>query len=66
MVRWEREATVAARNEDAAFWRREREKQRAAEAADRIAIAKFWQAYRKQAAKLAEDNRPSKLNFGII
>lgn len=66
MVEWERDAEVNARNDDAAFWAEQRAKQAELEAADRKAIADFWTAYRKQAAKLAADNSPSKLNFGLI
>ena len=66
MVEWEREATVDARNADAKFWRKEKEKQAKKEAEDREAIAKFWLAYRKEAQKIAENNRPSNLNFGLL
>jgi hypothetical protein len=66
MLLWEREASRAGRNEDAAFWAAEREKQRLLEEADRIAIAKFWLAYRKQQQKLYDDSRPSKLGWGLI
>lgn len=55
-----------ARNEDAAFWAKGREKQRELEAEDRKAIADFWTAYRKQVQKLKDDNRPSNLNFGLL
>jgi len=66
MVEFEREAAKEARDADAKFWAKEREKQREKEEEDRKAIADFWQAYRKESAKIAEDNRPSKLNFGLI
>jgi hypothetical protein len=66
MLLWEQEAQRNAREEEANFWRKEREKQSELEAADRKAIGEFWTAYRKQAQKAAEDARPSKLNFGII
>ncbi len=66
MVDWEREAEKAARAEDAAFWREERAKQAKMEAEDRKAIADFWLAYRKESLKLANDNRPSNLNFGLL
>ena len=65
-VQWEREADKAARNADAAFWRKERAKQDKMEAEDRQAIADFWIAYRKQTLKIANDNRPSNLNFGLL
>ena len=64
MVEWEREARVEERNNDALFWANERAKQSKLEAEDRQAIADFWTAYRKQAQKIAEDSRPSNLNFG--
>jgi hypothetical protein len=66
MVEWEREAQVAGRNEDAAFWRKERAKQREMEKKDREAIAKFWLDYQKLKQKLQDDNRPSSLNFGLF
>jgi hypothetical protein len=66
LLEWEREAAINARNEDAEFWRREREKQAEKEKQDREALAAFWEAYRKRAQKDAEDSRPSKLNFGIL
>ena len=65
-VQWEREAEKAGRNADAAFWRKEKEKQAKMEAEDRKAIADFWIAYRKEALKIANDNRPSNLNFGLL
>ncbi len=54
------------RQEDAKFWAKEAEKQRELEAADRIAIAQFWENYRKTKLKMEQDSRPSKLNFGLI
>ena len=66
LLTWEREAAKDARNEDAAFWAKEAEKQRKLEEADRKAIADFWEAYKRRAQKIANDNRPSKLNFGIL
>ena len=47
-------------------WRNERAKQRQKEAEDREAIAKFWEAYKREMQKLAEDSRPSNLNFGMF
>lgn len=61
---WEREASEEGRNEDAAFWRKEREKQRKLEAEDREAIAVFWLEYKKEAQRIADNSRPSQLNFG--
>ena len=66
MVDWEREAEKDARDADAAFWRKEKEKQAQMEAEDRKAIADFWLAYRKESLKIANDNRPSNLNFGLL
>jgi len=66
LLEWERQAEIEARNEDARFWAREREKQYQREAEEREANAKFWEAYKKAAYKSEEDSRPSKLNFGII
>jgi len=63
---WEQEAKAANRSKEAAFWAKERAKQRALEAADRQAIADFWIAYRKEALKIQENSRPSKLNFGLL
>ncbi len=57
---------IKARNEDAAFWARERAKIRQEEAKDRKAIADFWAAYRKEAYKIQQDSRPSNLNFGLL
>ena len=61
-----RAAEIKARNEDAAFWAAEAAKQRELEAEDRIAIADFWISYRKTMQKIADDNRPSNLNFGLL
>lgn len=66
MLRWEEEAADRDMREDAAFWAREREKQRKKEAEDRQAIADFWAAYRKEAQTFSSDNRPSNLNFGLL
>lgn len=66
MVIWERDAEKAARNADAVFWRKEKEKQRKLEEKDREAIADFWLAYRKEALKIVNDNRPSNLKFGLL
>ena len=66
MVEWEREAARNARNEDAAFWRKEQERTRELEAKERKAIADFWTAYRKLEQKAQEERRPSNLNFGLF
>ncbi len=52
--------------EEAAFHEKNRAKQRKEAEEDRVAVAKFWLTYAKQKQKLADDSRPSKLNFGII
>ena len=62
----QREADIKARNDDARFWREQRELQLEREAEDRRAIADFWTTYRKQAQKIADNNRPSNLNFGLV
>ena len=66
LVDWEREADVNNRNDDAAFWKKERAKQDAAEKEERENQAAFWLEYRKAAQKLSEDTRPSNLNFGLL
>ena len=77
MFKWEQEAKAAARKsqrkeerkareEDAQFWAAEAAKQRELEAEDRQAIADFWTAYRKTTQKIAENSRPSNLNFGLL
>jgi len=65
-LQWEEEAANNDRDADAKFWREERAKQRVKEAEDRQAIADFWNAYKKQAQKAAENSRPSNLNFGLF
>ena len=54
------------RDEDARFWADYAAEQRELEAADRQAIADFWFAYRKATQKFYDEQRPSKLNFGIV
>ncbi|GAG03231.1 unnamed protein product [marine sediment metagenome] len=66
MLLWEQEARSNQRDRDARFWRREAARQRELEAADREAIMLFWLEYRKLVAKMNEESRPSKLNFGIL
>ncbi len=66
MLDFEREAKKEARNADAEFWRKERANQRQREKEDREAIAKFWEEYRKKKQLIADNNRPSNLNFGLI
>ena len=54
------------RDEDAAFWAKQQAGLREKEMADQKAIQNFWLQYQKMKQKLSDDNRPSKLNFGII
>lgn len=61
-----REEEIKARNEDAQFWADQAAKQRELEAEDRRAIADFWTAYRKTQQQIADNNRPSNLNFGLL
>ena len=61
-----READEQQRNKDAKFWAAQDKKNRELEAADRQAIADFWLAYYKMKQKLANDSRPSNLNFGLL
>lgn len=61
-----REDEKQAMREDAAFWAKERKKQDAEEAKERVAIAKFWSEYRKMSYQIEQDNRPSALGFGIL
>ncbi len=76
-VKWENEAYTASRKaqrtedrkfyeKQAKFWAEQRELEREREAEDRIAIAEFWIAYRKQMQRLYEDSRPSNLKFGLL
>lgn len=66
MLQHERQARNEDMREAASFWRKERARQRELEAADRKAIMEFWLAYRKLIIKMQEEQRPSKLNFGIL
>lgn len=61
-----REAEVKARNEDAAFWRREKEKTFQREAEERQKTADFWMEYRKRVQEMGNDNAPSSLSFGLL
>jgi hypothetical protein len=65
-IQWEAEARAAQRDEDARFWAKQQADQRKKEAEDRQAIADFWAAYRRQAQIVADNNRPSTLNFGLL
>ena len=61
-----RDAKIDARNEDAAFWRNQKELDYKREAEERQAVADFWSEYNKQKAKLYEASKPSNLNFGLL
>ncbi|RKX66040.1 MAG: hypothetical protein DRP42_03850 [Tenericutes bacterium] len=63
---WKQEAANADMVEDAAFWAKEHAKQKKLEEEDRKAIADFWLAYRKKSLEISDNNRPSKLNFGLV
>ena len=66
MTKWKQRAERDGRIEEARFWAKEADKERAKEAGDRKAIADFWIAYRKQVKEVEDNNRPSKLNFGLL
>ena len=66
MIKWERAAAVQARNEDADFWRKERELSFKKEAEEREKAAQFWMEYRKKIKEFEEDNGPSTLSFGLL
>lgn len=61
-----REANKDQRDEDAAFWRKEKDRLREQELADQKALADFWLEYQKMKQMLIMNNRPSNLNFGLI
>ncbi len=60
--REQRKANRTARAE----WEAYAARQRKLEAEDRVAQMEFWLAYRKMIIKMQDENRPSKLNFGIV
>ena len=62
----EREARRQQRNEDAAFWAKQREIERKREAEERKRIADFWLAYRKAALALSSNFGKSNLTFGLL
>lgn len=64
LLEWEETAADRDMKEDAAFWAKERAKQRKLEKEDREAIRDFWIAYRKEKQKFQMDERPSNLSFG--
>jgi hypothetical protein len=66
LLTWEREAEQAARTEDAAFWKKQREEEYKSEEKERKAIADFWQAYREYNQKIQQNLKPSNLNFGLL
>ncbi len=51
---------------DAEFYAKQRELQAKKDAEAMKATAEYWKKYREESAKIAENNRPSKLNFGLI
>ena len=61
-----RDEEIKAMRDDARFWREQQAKVREDEAADRLAVAQFWIAYRKLANEIAQNNAPSKLSFGLL
>ena len=63
-VQWEREASRDKREDEARFWRKERELEREREAQEREDIAQFWMDYRRTKYKMELEHR-SNLGFGI-
>ena len=66
MIKFKEEAEDRDMVEDAAFWAKEREKERELEKKNREAMAAFWIEYRKQALQFQRDNAPSNLKFGLL
>ena len=62
----ERQNRRRAIEEEAAFWAEQRRLRAEKEAEERQAISDFWCAYRKKLLELQDDNRPSKLGFGLF
>lgn len=56
MVEWEREAQITGRNEDAAFWRKQREELIELEAMAAEVQAKFWLEYRKELYRMERES----------
>ncbi len=52
--------------EQSRFWQEQADLTRQKEAEDRLAIAKFWLEYQKAKQVIADNNRPSNLNFGLL
>ena len=50
----------------ARLWAKHAEEQRELEAADREAIRLYWIQYWEMKLQMQDENRPSKLNFGIV
>lgn len=61
-----RQAELANRNEDAAFWRAEKDRSFRREAEERVKAGEYWLAYKQQLQALQEDNAPSSLSFGLL
>lgn len=62
----QRAADKAFYEEEGRYWAKQKDLEREKEAADRLAIARFWAAYKRRQQQLSEDNRPSALNFGLV
>lgn len=63
---WSIDAENNDMREDARFWAKRAEEERELARLDRIAIMEFWMEYRKLVWKMQDEQRPSKLNFGIV
>jgi len=59
-------ARQAAAEESAEFWAAQRALQAQYEEEERLKIAQFWLDYKKQQQKMNDENRASKLGFGLI
>ena len=62
----ERIAREEEREESGRFWAAQAAKERELEAADRKAIADFWEMYRRKVKEINDNNRPSNLKFGLL
>lgn len=65
-LKLERKAAVKGRNEDVEFHRNERAKTRKLEREEMEYIAKFWEEYRRKMQIISDNQRPSKLGFGLL
>jgi hypothetical protein len=77
LVLWEQEARAAAnaaqdrrerreREEEAAFWAEQKRLAAEQELLNAQAIANFWLAYKKELAKMQQNNQASNLKFGLL